>query len=101
MLTAVRWVAGSALILFGAYWILAIYVLCLKALLKKWKGSLVPAFGGPIVATGLAVLPLETPRSYWWLPLLIDLGFILTIIAIPWLVYGLISDKCTGSKSEK
>ena len=44
--------------------------------------SLIPFVGGIVGAMGLFILPISHARSFWWVPLVIDLGCGPMLVAI-------------------
>jgi hypothetical protein len=65
-----RWLAFSILLFVGAWVIIANWVIPLR----RGGGSLIPIIGGVFVAIAFAVVPVDTIRWLWWVPLIVDLG---------------------------
>ena len=62
LLAAFVWAAASNL------------ALAILALLKRWRGSLVPIVGGVLGLAGCLISPWPLLRAWCWVPPLVDLG---------------------------
>jgi hypothetical protein len=72
---ALRWISGSALLLFCAYGCVAnASVLWIWYIQKRRPPSWVPLVAGLSGAIGLWVLPVAAAHRWWWLPLVLDWG---------------------------
>jgi hypothetical protein len=64
-----RWVLFSILVLFGAWAIIINWIIAFRK-----SGSLIPVVGGFIATIALLVAPWDAIRTFWWVPLVVDLG---------------------------
>lgn len=69
---------------FGLYAILVNIVCCWGAYQGNWHGTLVPFLGGVLGCLGILTSPWESLHPYCWLPLILDPGCGLMVVAIIW-----------------
>jgi hypothetical protein len=67
--TVLRWAIFSVLTFIGGWAIMANWVIAFRR-----RGSHIPVLGGVIVAVAFAIVPWESLRNLWWVPLIADLG---------------------------
>lgn len=71
------WVISAILILVSLYIILGNLWIAFGGAFKKRKAfvSFIPVVGGLAGMFGLLICPVHEVHRFWWLPLLLDLGF--------------------------
>lgn len=77
-------IASICLILLGGFFVVMNWACLITSLVTKKNHSMVPPFGGMLVAGGLAFLPAW--QRLFWLGLLIDIGFWAMLAAMPSLI---------------
>jgi hypothetical protein len=70
----VCWTVSVLLLIFFAVCAVGNIVIVVRGYLYQERASLAPLLGGIAGAVGVLLLPWPAARSWWWLPLLLDLG---------------------------
>lgn len=83
-----QWVISVTLILAGFYIAVMNWAIVVAWLKSNRQRSGVPFVGGMLAALGIALLPVEWAKSYWWLLFAVDFGCLpgLVFAAIRWSV---------------
>jgi hypothetical protein len=64
------WLISLLLLFLGGWITIANWIIPLR----PKGGTLIPIIGGVFVAIAFATVPLEVLHSFWWVPLIVDLG---------------------------
>lgn len=74
MLDLLRWIIGALFLCIFAVLAGANVLIVIRFFLRHQRTSLIPIIGGLFGAGGLLIIPLDSVRMWWWVPLLLDVG---------------------------
>jgi hypothetical protein len=83
-MNTISWIVSLPLLLLSLWAIAGNLWIMVGGLFKKQKKfqSFVPLLGGITGTIGIAMLPIEGMRPFWWLPLIADVGCVPLFIAV-------------------
>jgi len=85
----VAWLVSGALALLGSWIIILNYWVVISWYLHRRHSSRIPLLGGLCLMAGMLASPLPGVTRYAWVPLVIDLGCLFTLVdflyAVVWL----------------
>ncbi len=88
-LEVLRWIVTGILAILGGWAIIANYVIVIRWYLKKQSGSIAPLLGGVLVSLAMITFPIEGISKWWWLPFVIDLGCLASLVGFLYAVFVL------------
>ncbi len=69
-----RWLIFAVLVLLGGLTTIGNWSAPIISAKKHRNVSLIPLFGGALLAIACGIAPIEGLHAFWWLPLVFDLG---------------------------
>ncbi len=76
-----RWMLAVPLLLIGVWIIVSGWVLVFQWFIQKKHSSITPLVGGLLTTLGLLLMP-SGYRTLWWMPLVVDVGCIPSLVLV-------------------
>ncbi|MCJ7729954.1 MAG: hypothetical protein MUO27_08780 [Sedimentisphaerales bacterium] len=89
LLEILRWIVTGVFALIGGWIIAANYAVAILWFLRRKRGSLLPIVGGVLFALAMFRFPLLGVRKWAWLPLVLDLGCLFSVLCFLYSVFVL------------